>query len=205
MSRNLTAGVITEMTAQNMRPVLFVQMKFVSGFQFFWTGYGSISWNGQTWTGVGNLGTISPLPETGDVTAQGVQLQLSGIPSSLIGFALSEVRQGAPVTIYQGFLTSAGAVVSNPANAWSGRMDTCVIVDGADTATITINCESRLTDLKRSRERRYTSQDQTVDSPSDKGFDFVPGLQQMNLSWGGAGVPQTSPGTGVYAPYDGTP
>lgn len=196
MSRNLTAGVITEITAKKMRPVLFVQGRFTSGYVFLWSGIGTISWNSQTWTGAGSLLTVSPLPETADVTAEGVQISLSGIPSDLIGKALGEVRQGAPVTIYQGFLTAAGAVVSNPADAWAGRMDTCTIDEGTETATITISCESRLTDLKRSRERRYTSQDQDIDFPSDLGFDYVPGLQQLNLTWGRAGIPISDPNSG---------
>jgi hypothetical protein len=199
MSRNLTAAAITEITAQNMRPVIFAQLYFVSGWIYLWSGFGSIVWNGQTWVGVGTLGTIGSLAETSDVTAAGLQLSLSGIPADLISKALGEVRQGAPVILYQAFLTAAGAVVSNPYNAWSGRMDTCQIAEGSDTATITITCESRLIDLNRSRERRYQKQDQTIDFPGDLGFDFVPSLQQLNVVWGsnGSTVPIAPPvGTG---------
>jgi hypothetical protein len=195
MSRNLTAAAITEITAQNMRPVIFAQLQFVSGIVYLWSGFGSIVWNGQTWIGVGTLGAIGSLSETSDITAAGLQLSLSGIPSDLITKALGEVRQGAPVILYQAFLTAAGAVVNNPYNAWSGRMDTCTIAEGADTATITITCESRLIDLNRSREHRYQKQDQTVEYPGDLGFDFVPSLQQLNVVWGNPGntVPISSP------------
>jgi hypothetical protein len=189
MSRNLTAAAITEITAQNMRPVLFVQMQFVSGVLYLWSGWGSIVWNNQTWTGVGNLGQISALTEQNDLAAASLALSLSGIPAALITKALGEVRQGAPVTIYQGFLTAAGAVVLSPYNSWSGRMDVCQITEGADTATISITVESRLIDLNRLRERRYQSQDQTIDFPGDLGFDFVPSLQEKNVVWGVAGAP----------------
>ena len=184
MARNLTAAQIAEITAQNMRPALFIQALFTSGYIYVWSGIGTISWNGQTWTGVGSLGAISPIPETSDLTAAGLKLSLSGIPASLITSALGEVRQGAPVFIYQGFLTPSGGVVANPNNAWSGRMDTCEIAEGGDTATIAITAESRLLDLNRSRERRYTKQDQAIDFPGDTGFDFVPSLQELSIVWG---------------------
>jgi hypothetical protein len=186
MSRNLTAAQLVEINAQNMRPVVFCQLQFTSGIVYLWSGIGSISWNGQTWLGVGTYGNISSIPETSDLAAVGVKLMLSGIPAQFITSALGEVRQGAPVIIYQGFLTPAGAVVASPNTAWSGRMDICEIAEGGDTAVITITAESRLLDLNRSRERRYQKQDQTIDFPGDTGFDFVPSLQELSIVWGKA-------------------
>lgn len=186
MARNLTAAQIAEITAQNLRPVIFVQAQFTSGIVYVWSGIGSISWNGQTWQGVGSFGSVDIIPETSDLTAVGVKLALSGIPASLITSALGEVRQGAPVFIYQGFLTPAGGVVLNPNTAWSGRMDTCEIAESGDTAVIAITAESRLLDLNRSRERRYQSPDQSIDFPGDTGFDFVPSLQELSIVWGKA-------------------
>jgi hypothetical protein len=191
VARNLTAAQIAEVTALNLRPALFCQLFFTSGWVYVWSGLGSISWNGQTWQGIGSLGSISSIPETADLTAVGLKLALSGIPASLITSALGEVRQGAPVIIYQGFLTPAGAVVSNPNNAWSGRMDICEIAESGDTATITITAESRLLDLNRSRERRYEKQDQSIDFPGDLGFDYVPSLQELSIVWGKASATST--------------
>ena len=192
MARNLTAAQITEITAQNMRPILLCQLLFTSGTVYLWSGIGTLSWNGQSWQGIGSFGQVSPIPETSDLTAAGVKLSLSGIPSSLVTSALGEVRQGAPVTIYQGFLTTAGAVVANPNNAWSGRMDTCEILEDGSSATISITAESRLLDLNRSRERRYEKQDQSIDFPGDLGFDYVPSLQELSVVWGKAS-PSSAP------------
>ena len=44
--------------------------------------------------------------------------------------------------------------------------------------------ENKLIDLKRSKVRRYTSEDQEQEYPSDLGLDFVPSLQDMELIWG---------------------
>lgn len=187
MSRNLTAAQITEITAQNMRPILLCQLLFTSGWLYLWSGIGPLSWNGQTWTGVGSLGQVSAVPETSDVAAAGIQFSLSGIPSGVLASALSEVRQGFPVILWQGFLTAAGGVVASPNQAWNGRMDSCMVNESGETATITLTAESRMMDLNRSRERRYEKQDQTIDFAGDLGFDYVPSLQELSIVWGRAG------------------
>ena len=74
MARSLTGAQLAEITAQNMRPAIFCQMLFTSGYVYVWSGIGSISWNGQTWTGIGSYGSVSAIPETSDLVAAGVKL-----------------------------------------------------------------------------------------------------------------------------------
>jgi hypothetical protein len=47
-----------------------------------------------------------------------------------------------------------------------------------------LTAESRLIDLERSRERRYTSEDQKIDYPNDKGLEFIADLQDKEIVWG---------------------
>ena len=63
-------------------------------------------------------------------------------------------------------------------------MDTMGIEDTGDTANISLTAESRLIDLERSRERRYTSEDQKIDYPNDKGLEFIADLQDKEIVWG---------------------
>ena len=195
MPRNLTAAVLAQIKSQQLSPVLFVQMLFSSGYIYLWSGTGSItaampqgqapgSGSNQTWTGVGNLGAISAITDTGDVSAAGITFSLSGIPSALLTSALGQVRQGNPVFVWQAFLTTAGAIVASPYQAWAGRMDTCTIDDNPDTCMISISAENRLLDLNRIVERRYVSMDQVIDFPGDTGFDFVPTIQEISIVWG---------------------
>jgi hypothetical protein len=184
MSRDLTAALTTEFTASSFRPILFFEGEFDGGFTRVWSGLGTIEWDSKSWTGVGYLGGISPIDESGDVRANGVAVSLSGIPSSLVSTALQSARQGLPGKIWIGALDSTGAVVADPYLAFHGRLDVPEIDDGGDTATITITYESRLIDLERPRERRYTAQDQRIDYSDDQGFDFVNSLQDKQLTWG---------------------
>lgn len=182
--RTLSSAVITELQADRVRPFMLLEGQFSSGMLNVWSGVGSLSWDSKTWTGVGSLGSISSMPETAEVQAVGVKVALTGIPADLIGQGISECRQGYPITIYLGFLTDTNTVIADPFIAFSGMTDTVEISEGADTATITISVESRMIDLQRARESHYTDEEQRRVWPGDKGFEFVPSVQDWNGAWG---------------------
>ena len=184
MARGLTAGLLAEIIAGSLRPIVFFEAEFSSGTIYVWSGYGDLSWDSKTWSGVGHFMGISPMMDTGTVQAVGVSIALSGIPSSLTSLVYTEARQGKPGTVWLGALDSTGAVVSDPYLSFKGRLDVPTDEDNGDTAKITITYESRLVDLERPRERRFTPEDQAIDYASDKGFDFVAGLQDAQLVWG---------------------
>lgn len=203
MSRGLTVGMLAEIQKNRLRPAVFVDCQFSSGHIYVWSGIGSISWSGQTWVGLGKLGGISSLPETTEVRADGVQLSLSGIPSDLINSVLTEIRQGKACNIYFGCLDDNGAVIADPFKSFSGRTDTASIDEGGDTSTIVINVENSLIDISRPNERRYTHDDQQIDYPGDLGNEFVPSLQEKNVSWGkGTPIARGGGGSGVGANPD---
>lgn len=184
MSRPLTVAMALEIQKRLLRPITLVDCEFSTGHIYVWSGIGSIPWNSQTWVGLGKFGGISPLPETTEVRADGVQLSLSGIPSDLVTHALEEIRQGKACLVYFGCLDESGNVIADPFKAFAGRTDTANIDEGGDTSTIVINVENSLIDLSKPHERRYTHDDQQIDFPGDLGFQFVPSLQEKNVVWG---------------------
>ena len=187
MSRNLTSNELAQLGAAQIVPVIFVECDFASGSVYLFTGTGTFSWNGHTWTGVGKLGSISVINETSDVTAQSVSISLSGIPNDMLSDALNEVQVNQKVTIWLGFLSPSGGswtIVSSPAIAFQGFMDVPTISEGVTTSTISISLENRLIILSRAKMRRYDTQDQSIDYPSDLGFQFVPYLQDWEGAWG---------------------
>ena len=56
MARDLDASLLAEVTAAATRVVFLYEAEFSSGTTRAWTGVGDLSWNGETWTGVGRLG-----------------------------------------------------------------------------------------------------------------------------------------------------
>lgn len=191
--RDLTAGMLAELGAAKLRPILLYEGVFAAqgsppddGYLRLWSGTGTVSWNGYLWTGAGNLLAISPLQETSEIQATGFTVTLSGMPSANIATALAATRQGMLGNIWLGCLTQAGAVIADPFLARQGRLDVPSIDDAGDTCTISVQYEDRLVDLERPRERRYTNEDQHLDYPLDQGFEFVPALQDAQAVWAAA-------------------
>ena len=189
MSRNLVAGLLAEVTAAELSPVMLAFFDFQSGGTRMWTGVGTISWNGNSYLGLGNFASISPVEESTDVRANGVSFQVSGVPSAMIALALADNYQGRDVKLWLGALNSSGALVADPYQIFSGRMDSVEIDEGPDTAVVRINAESRLIDLNRSKERRYTHEDQQINFPGDLGLEYMPTAQSTSFLWGGQKVP----------------
>jgi hypothetical protein len=194
--RGLTAGLGAEVVKGLARPVAFVEGEFSSGVARFWSGVGDFSWASKTWTGVGELGKLSPLVESTDVEAVGVELTLSGIPTVWITRVLEEIRQGKPLKVWIGGRDAAGAIVADPYRQLDGRMDAGSIEFGLETSAIKVQAESRRRDLKRAPGLKYDHNDQQAIFPGDAGFEYVPELQDQNLTSGRGTTPIPSGGGG---------
>lgn len=183
MSRNLTTAVQNQLAASELEPFFAIKLAFDSGDVKLWTGYGDITVASETYTGGGQLLSISPIEETVEIAARGVNLALNGINSSLVSVALTESYQGRSAKVYLGVISS-GAVVSDPYLVFDGRMDVMTIEDSGDTANISLSAESRLIDLERARVRRYTNNDQQNQFAGDTSLRFVADLQDKEIAWG---------------------
>lgn len=200
MARDITTDVATASTAVQVEPVIFCYLDWPSAAVRLWTGTGPKTWDSQTWLGTGLMGAVSPIEESTDGSATGISLTLTGIPSDLVSTILNDDYQGRTATLWLGFLDSSGSVIADPVQIFSGKMDVASIDDEGETGTITLTVESELVDFLRSRERRYTHEDQQIDYPGDLGFEFVSGLQDKSVSWGKA-----SPAPAVDMPEGGGP
>lgn len=148
---------------------------------YFWSGVGDLDLEGNTYTGAGDLISISEIRESSDIAAYGAQLTLSGIPNNLVSLALQEPYQGRRAIVRFG--------VFNPPSTYtvftvfSGEIDQMNIQMGPEVTNISLDVESRLIDLERPRIRRYTDEDQRSRFPNDRGLEFVTRLQAESLTW----------------------
>ncbi len=184
-SRTISASLSTALQADRVYPLLLAEMLFDSGALRLWNGVGDLTALGETWTGTGLMLSISPMEETAEIRATGVNIVLSGIPSAIVSIALAEDYQGRSASVYIGaFDASTGAVITDPIKGFSGLIDTMPIEENGETATIAISVESRLIRLEDASLRRLTAQDQKVEFPNDTGLDHVTAIQDVQIVWG---------------------
>ena len=184
MSRTLSSEMQAVATAEVVRPIYLIDMEFTSGSVYFWSGVGNLTFNSNTYIGAGDLLSIGSVSETAELQANGATVTLTGIKQSLVTIARDEPYQGRPLTIRLGALDDSGDLVSSPVIIFSGFMDVMTIADGGETSTISISVENKLIAFERSFVRRYTSEDQKIEHPSDKGFEFVTKIQEKEIIWG---------------------
>jgi hypothetical protein len=182
--QDLSAAMLGATQATVFLPAIFVQATLASGTLYLWSGLGNTTWNGQTWQGVGSLLKISTVEEKATVAATGLVVTLSGINPTLLANVLNEFNLTGPVKVFLGAFSSPGVLIPDPITLWSGALDQPTIDVGGDSASISINCESRLLEMNVSVERRYTDQDQQLDVPGDLAFSFVNSIQDQPVYWG---------------------
>ena len=188
MSRTLTSGMTAVTTADVVRPAYFVRMVFDSGESpnvlNIWNGIGDLAYGGNTYTGTGDLLSISQITETSDISATGINVSLTGVKTSFIAIAKDHEYQGRPLSVSLGAFDASGDLIADPVIVFSGFMDTMTISESGAYSTIGISVENKLVSFERTKVRRYTAEDQKIDHPTDKGFEYVTAIVQKEIIWG---------------------
>jgi len=198
MARSIGSAFGTQLTSGSIRPFYAVKMNFSSGTLLLATTYTDLIIGGNTYIGSGNILNISPITETSDTKASGVNISLNGLDSSLLSAGLTEDTQGMVVEIYFGLLTTsnnADTIVDTPYEIFSGFIDSMVIQEDGNDSKLKFSVENKLITLEIPTDRRYTDQDQQNLFSGDKGCNFVTSLQDKSVAWGaGVDLPQNTTG-----------
>lgn len=183
MTRGLSANHTTEVSKQVVRPAVLVKIDSTPAVNV-WSGAGSITVDGTTYTGVGEFGNIDVINETSEVEAPALSLTLSGIPSANLVLAFDDTEQGAAVTVYLVFFDEAGALVdSTPITAYRGYVETFDIVSDGKTATVRVNTNNLLSKLFGNNISRYTHEEQQRRYPGDMGLQHITTIQDKEFTW----------------------
>ncbi len=183
MPRVSSSAMLTWMSNPELPIALFFYGVFNDGPVRLWTGYGDVTWSGETWKGIGGLGSITQIEEGSNVMARGITVNLDGFTSSLLTEVMGQFKLGGDVTVYVAGLND-GAIIDSPIAAFVGRMDQPTVKADVNAASISINCESRLVEMDVAVDRRYTADDLQMEYPGDRGFQFVTANQEKALYWG---------------------
>jgi len=187
MSRNLTTNTKNESVASKRAPIWFAYFDFFSGPVRVWTGVGSVSWNGNTYLGLGEFGTVDGLTESTETEAGGPVFTLTGAPSAMISLVFADNYNGRTVQAWCGFRNLAtDAIIADPYAIFSGRMERLEIDDQGDTSTIRVYAESKNYAPNVADDRRFNDADQQIDFPGDTALVYLASSGQKPLMWGEA-------------------
>ena len=179
------------LAGRTVRLSYLVELQFSSGSTRLWTGYGSLVSGGFTWSGVGDLGSLSNLEQAVNGQAPETTLVLSGISSTLIPKFRDEFpdeADGRPVRVYIQYHNEVDdqplTLFNQPYAVWSGRMKTPTF-RGQDESTreIALMAESLFSLRAKPNSSLYTDSDLKQRHPNDRGLESIATLKSKVVTW----------------------
>jgi hypothetical protein len=179
--RSLTTAGAAALTGQVIAMAILVEMDLTSQLLLN-TASLSLTINGLLYSGVGGLGQIDTITEKpGDFPK--VRFTLAGVQPTSISLALSEPIQGKAVRIKLALFDSASGALIDSRVRYAGYLDVMSIVDGKDSAAISVTSESAMLDLLRPANLYFNDADQQTLNPGDLAFQYVNDQVEQKLVW----------------------
>ena len=182
--QGLDASIVNRLGADQQALFFAVKAEFDTDDIRIWSGIDDITINSETYTGAGSLLNISNVEESLELKSSGLAVALSGMDSTVVSYALTENYQNRPITLYLGYVMGGTNEVAGTLTLFKGRMTSLVINDTPQGSTVSIDAESRLVDLDRPSNFRYTKESQNFLHDGDTGFNRVASLQDKQINWG---------------------
>lgn len=181
MTRDLTAGVLSEIVADYHRPFRLFYGDFPTTWRT-WTGYGTLSWGGYSWQGLGDALKMSASEETVDTGSEGLDLVLSGVDPARLALVYQQDIQGRDVEIWFGFLDPAGAIIADPYLEYAGLADLLSHTEDGSEAVLHLKLETPWSDTGATN-LRYTDAAQQSLYPGDQFFEFAAAHSIQPSEW----------------------
>ena len=195
MSRSIGAANISHVSGQNVHEVILVKLEFSTPV-YAHSGIGNISYDGNTYLGVGDFGSANEVRESAQLGPSPIELRLSGIDSALLAESMSAANYGDLVTIYSGYRLDDGTLVGDPWIVTRGKIEFPSSSRGEDN-TIILRVQHDLAVLDEIPGAKFSDEDQVTRYPADRGFEFVEEQGSLRLPWASTSVQAT--GSTEYA------
>lgn len=189
MSRGLSSANITAVDSDVVRPVVFVELHYDSATLFLHDNIGEITaddWDGtsRTWSGLGDLGSISTIEEGSEISPYKIDLVLSGIDTTIASKALGKETGLREVYVLIGFIGLDRVVVDDPHPMWSGLADDIQMAIGSESV-IRVSCESKLAAFEKTNGRLQNDADHQAEFSGDLFYKYLPQMVEAKFRWGG--------------------
>jgi len=204
MTRTLDASIATAITnnaagTEILNWLSLLKLELDSGTVFINSGTQDFLFDGETWIGVGGMGSLSGVPEntslgTGQITATLSHIPLDSLPDFVDEFTTNDPI-GRAWTTYVAFL-NADFTTKAVLTMDSGFIGAPEMAESATAGSIALTLLNETTRLALATFYRMTSQGQQSIWPGDVGFEYVTDTNLSEISWGrtSVGIPFSSGG-----------
>ena len=102
--QGLDSSIVNRLGADEQALFLAVKAEFDTDIVRVWTGIDDLTINSETYTGAGELLSISNVEESTDLKSSGLSVGISGMDTTVLNLALTENYQNRFITVYLGYL-----------------------------------------------------------------------------------------------------
>ena len=133
------------------------------------------TFNGNTYSGVGNALGYDDIEEVSGMQANGIKIYFNASSAEILSLLLDQNLVDRPVYVYRGLLDSSNQPITDPLIIFEGRSDGMTLAEDPDKGTLqlTLECFDENVDFERVNGRRTNHEEQQVHFPGDKGFEFI--------------------------------
>jgi len=200
--------VISALTATSIKHCLLVDIVVNTTTYYISNAYAPISYNGNTYTQLGNFMGMSELRDDLKVTNNQINLQLTGIPTddgspSYMGIALNSNLKGSKVKIRRAFFNQGNYDPAQVYLRFDGYVSNFSLSENWDqdnkmsSNSIGIQCSNIHAIMeKKYSGRRTNDTDEQVLYPGDTGMSYVKRLADTQFDFGKPYVAPSSSGGG---------
>jgi hypothetical protein len=180
------ATVAAALSGKVVRIGYLVHLDFTTTPFRLWLGHGLLETGGHTWSGLGELGSISGMESAIGGTAPQTTFTLSGIDPGLVGKAIdaSDEVKGRDVTVYVQFFDPDMQALDDPYAVYAGTMDLSRVKgQGADQRSIEVTAETLFARRALAPFGYLSDRDQQRLFSGDRGLEQVPAMASKTVTW----------------------
>lgn len=184
----------TELESGSYMALPMVHLDFDGDPVYAFGGRGTVAWSGQTWTGLGALGTLGKIKEDAKAGLQTITLSLHGFDDEDAGgdssalTALKTVNyRGRDAFVYLGLFEEDGQTLvagTTPDLRFAGPISALTAQDTRGAQAIEISIDSYLTAMNRRTVSYLSDQEHQRYNPADLFFDHVYDALNKVVYWG---------------------
>lgn len=182
MSRSNTA-VGSYLTENVLELRVLADVTFTNTTMRLWTGVGSLMVGATHYDGIGSLGRVERVSESGETFSPQLKLTLSAVNSAALGEALSESLYGKNVVLRRAWLRN-GTLVDTPEPWYKGKFGEVQIKRGDPERGNYIETTLHTMIDRARKPTYYTLEDHWMTYSGDTFFKYLHKIPGQKALWG---------------------
>ena len=175
-------SMVDYLSRDRVTAVIAAQVQFESGTAYVHSGTGTLVLGGYVYYGVGALGAVDDVQESGTTSPTQLKLTLSGLDLSLFAKTLNERCVGRQAEIYLVAMDDSG--VARVADLiFKGKVSSTGATAG-ETNALQYTVSNVFEDWQRPFPDRYTDESHQALQPGDRIFRYVAQMAERPIYWG---------------------